>query len=285
MLVRIIMSPDLILLVLNTKLKTSYNCKQLCSHHHKSIYNSIHSLMSSSTTSGRSRKLSKGESRPSKKQRTSTSTRKRLLPTPKRQILPQHHPLFTYLPGIIQIEPQTLQEELKKLPFPGQRVRAISYGKTYVVPRDVVVFAKPGITYTFNSGSGETRPFTAWIVTLCQKVQNILKQQADIIANFNLVVVNRYNDGRDSIASHSDDEPEIDQSQPIVSLSFGATRTFFVTGKPHTSRAQERWKVDLGDGDVLVMHAGAQSLFKHSLPIRRRSRDTRVNLTFRCIKP
>ena len=46
---------------------------------------------------------------------------------------------------------------------------------------------------------------------------------------FNSVLVNRYSNKNASLGWHQDNEVEIDQSQPIMTLSIGATRRFWVS--------------------------------------------------------
>ena len=43
---------------------------------------------------------------------------------------------------------------------------------------------------------------------------------------FNSMLANLYRDGHDSVAWHSDDEPELGPNPTIVSLSFGDVRNF-----------------------------------------------------------
>ena len=44
---------------------------------------------------------------------------------------------------------------------------------------------------------------------------------------FDYALINGYC-GEDRVGNHKDDEPEIDQTRPIASVSFGATRDFYV---------------------------------------------------------
>lgn len=48
------------------------------------------------------------------------------------------------------------------------------------------------------------------------------------LPSFNSVLLNFYEDGRDSIGWHSDSEPELGDNPIIASLSFGAVRTFMI---------------------------------------------------------
>ena len=95
---------------------------------------------------------------------------------------------------------------------------------------------------------------------------------------FNQVMLNWYADGRDYIGQHRDDEPEILKDSAIVSVSFGAARTFRVTNP-----GVRKWRKDfaLSDGVVLVMGGKFQKQLKHGVPPTKRSLERRVNVTFR----
>lgn len=81
---------------------------------------------------------------------------------------------------------------------------------------------------------------------------------------------------------HADDEPEIDQTQPIGSLSLGASRDFLLR---HRVKRDHRIALPLSDGDLLIMHPGCQQNWMHSVPQRRRISTPRINLTFRRFQP
>jgi len=81
---------------------------------------------------------------------------------------------------------------------------------------------------------------------------------------------------------HADDEPEIDQTQPIGSLSLGASRDFLLR---HRVKRDYRIALPLSDGDLLIMHPGCQQNWMHSVPQRRRISTPRINLTFRRFQP
>jgi alkylated DNA repair dioxygenase AlkB len=71
---------------------------------------------------------------------------------------------------------------------------------------------------------------------------------------------NRYA-GTDCIGKHADSERDLDPSQPILSFSFGETRTFRIT----SNDGRERWDVPLRHGDVVVMKPGMQAAYKHEI--------------------
>ena len=97
-------------------------------------------------------------------------------------------------------------------------------------------------------------------------------------AQFNGCLLNLYRDGDDRMGWHADDEPEIDQTQPIASLSLGSTRDFLFR---HRNDQTKRAAIPLADGDLLIMHPGCQGLWMHSVPQRRKVKTMRINLTFR----
>lgn len=78
--------------------------------------------------------------------------------------------------------------------------------------------------------------------------------------------------------------PQLGDSPTIVSVSFGATRTFRlhpcdpVTNKRRKDAAHV--DVVLSEGDVLVMHGECDRLFHHSIP-EEPATGSRVSLTFR----
>ena len=96
---------------------------------------------------------------------------------------------------------------------------------------------------------------------------------------FNSVLLNYYRDGRDSVSWHSDDEPELGPDPSIASLSFGATRRFELKHR----LSNERVKMQLEDGSLLLMGTGLQRYWQHQLPKDPRITIPRLNLTFRLI--
>lgn len=110
----------------------------------------------------------------------------------------------------------------------------------------------------------------------------------------NCANVNLYRDGRQAVGWHADDEVLFkgkDCDVPIVSVSLGATREFWIALKrsdnsmePDTRTITE---VDLQDGDVLTMEGRMQRHCMHLVPKvnpREPLREERVNITFRWVR-
>lgn len=104
---------------------------------------------------------------------------------------------------------------------------------------------------------------------------------------FNHVLLNRYRDGKDYMASHADNEPELGYCPVIAALSLGAQRGFRLTPKfTRDKRLQRRLRVNvpLSDGSLMVMGGRMQHTWRHEVPKALKVKGERINLTFRWVK-
>jgi alkylated DNA repair dioxygenase AlkB len=148
------------------------------------------------------------------------------------------------------------------------------YGKRHPIPRETAWFGDSGAIYKYSKISNEPSPWTATLVEVKQKVELLAG------VSFNSVLINRYRNGSDSVAWHSDDEPELGPQPVIGSVSFGATRTFqFKSNRD----GEDRVNLLLESGSVLIMSGDSQSAWKHQIPKERSVKGERLNLTFRVI--
>lgn len=99
---------------------------------------------------------------------------------------------------------------------------------------------------------------------------------------FNTALGNLYRDGMDSVAWHSDDEPELGPEPVIASLSLGATRRFLMRKKDDHTVVRS---YELGHGSLLLMAGSTQARWEHAIPKTKLNVGPRVNLTFRAIHP
>ena len=97
--------------------------------------------------------------------------------------------------------------------------------------------------------------------------------------SFNSVLANYYRGGQDSVAWHSDNEPELGVNPIIASVSLGGTRCFQMR---HKKIAEERYALELEHGSLLVMQGPTQHFWQHQIP-KRKYALPRINLTFRRI--
>ena len=164
-------------------------------------------------------------------------------------------------------EAQALFASVQSLPW----TRGKFMGRA--VPREEVWIGP--YPYKFSGRTLQPAAWTPYIEALRDKIR------ARYGGDYNSVLLNRYADARDSVSWHSDDEPEMDSSHPIASLSLGASREFLV--RPIASKTPVRTCI-LTSGSLLVMPAGFQEKYQHCVPKLQTPCGTRVNLTFRRMK-
>lgn len=158
--------------------------------------------------------------------------------------------------------------ELETLPLRQRQIKM--FGKVHDEPRLTAWFGEP---YTYSGISLPKKPIPNSISHLMSKVIEHSQIQ------YNSVLINRYQNGKDYMGWHRDNEKEIDSSS-IASLSFGAARRF----KIRNLKTKDVWDIELRSGDLLLMNA-IQEDFEHSLPKSLRVKEPRFNLTFRRITP
>jgi len=100
-------------------------------------------------------------------------------------------------------------------------------------------------------------------------------------APFNAVGLNRYRDGRDSVAPHNDHLYELRPGCPIALLSLGDTRRMTIRAKAAPPRV---FHIDLEPGSLLVMDYTTQQHYDHGVPKTQAPVGERISLAFR-VKP
>jgi alkylated DNA repair dioxygenase AlkB len=166
---------------------------------------------------------------------------------------------------------------LEQVDWRVERLRL--YGREVEVPRLVAWCGDRGLNYRYT---GTDHPCSGWLPELLP-----LRERLRVEEGFdcNLVLINRYRDGRDYMGWHADAERG---HQPrIASLSLGAARRFLV--RPATcATAAESGERARSESRALVLQHGSLLLMdgrqRHSLPRTRRPIEQRINLTFRRIE-
>ena len=178
---------------------------------------------------------------------------------------------ITLIPNFLSRETadQTFATLLAEIPW--ERRTTEIYGKEIVIPRMEIWIADH--PYTYSHRTYEPRPWTPTLVKIRTGIE------AATCTKFNSVLLNRYEDGTDSVGWHADNEPEMSSEHPIASLSLGATRAFQMCKGDGPIQT-----IELGHGSLLIMHSGIQQDWKHRVPKTRKSCGPRLNLTFRWMK-
>lgn len=121
--------------------------------------------------------------------------------------------------------------------------------------------------------------FNETILDLKKRAEEWYQRHSGRSVEFNVCLLNFYEDGQQRIGWHSDRE-EIGRDTPIASISLGATRSFLVRAKQDGVR--DRVKLDLSSGSMVLMENICQHLYLHSIPKQTEVTEGRINLTFRC---
>jgi alkylated DNA repair dioxygenase AlkB len=135
------------------------------------------------------------------------------------------------------------------------------YGKRVAVPRE-----------TAGRGDGMAQPWTPRLIAVRERLEALLD------TGFDYVFVNRYRDGRDSVAWHGDHEIT---GKVVASLSLGATREFDLRPKRESALRQRTIALDLAHGDLVVMRGETQRYWEHRSRKDPAVHEQRINLTFR----
>lgn len=151
------------------------------------------------------------------------------------------------------------------------------YGKKLAVPRLTAWYGDSDKPYSYSGIRLEPKIWTAALIRIRTRLEAFLG------TDFSSVLLNLYRDGQDSVAWHSDDEPELGKNPVIASVSLGASREFHLR---HKNRRDLR-KLILDSGSLLVMRGETQHYWEHRVPKCRESDQMgrRINLTFRRIHP
>jgi hypothetical protein len=184
-------------------------------------------------------------------------------------------PLYEYIENIIE-EPTLLYEKLlQEVPFTQGKVKV--FGKEYDEPRLTALFGTDQVLdkeYIYSKSKRKLIPMNHTLLELRTFIYKITGIE------FNVVLINYYRDGNDKIAYHSDDKTTLDDSN-VVSLSLGCERRFLFRNK---STKEVIFDQRLANGSMIWMKKGCQDDLQHSVPVEKKVKQGRINLTFRNFK-
>lgn len=161
------------------------------------------------------------------------------------------------------------------LPLEQRQIKI--FGRVSDVPRLTAWMGEASYTYSGIAHPPAAMP--AWLADMRRALELKLG------VRFNSVLANYYRDGSDSVAWHSDDEPELGSAPTIASVSLGASRRFAIRCRGARPSPGTRWDLMLEHGDLMVMSGRSQIDYEHSIPKTARTMAPRLNLTFRWVQP
>lgn len=145
------------------------------------------------------------------------------------------------------------------------------FGKTIITDRLFAWHGDQAFDYAYSGQSRIAKPWSPSLLAIKEKIE--LTQNAE----FNCCLLNFYADGSQGMAWHSDDEKVMQENGVIASLSLGAERVFEFKHKT----SNERKKILLENGSLLLMMGETQKEYLHQLPKSKQVKAPRINLTFR----
>lgn len=142
------------------------------------------------------------------------------------------------------------------------------FGKWHKLRRQTAWYGTADYRY-----SGQLKTAQPWLPVLLE-----IRAQVEELTQeyYQGVLLNYYPDGLTAMGWHADEERDLAPHAAIASVSFGATRRFDLR---HLDG--EQLSINLEDGSVLIMAGELQQHWKHRVPVQRKIREPRINLTFR----
>lgn len=157
------------------------------------------------------------------------------------------------------------------------------FGKDVLIPRFQQAYGK---SYTYSGTEAISVPFTEVLDEVKIVVMDVVDEDLKEILKdpslyaYNMCLVNWYDNGDHHISPHSDDERQLISGSTIASVSLGSTRKFVLAPKKDIEGAVAL-KLDLEDGDLIIMGGTTQKTHVHSVPKDPKCDSLRINITFR----
>jgi len=166
---------------------------------------------------------------------------------------------IVYYPALLgAAESAALFEHLEKT-LPWAQETMWMYDRTVAVPRLLARFAP-----------GEPLP---------HELADVKTRSEDLLhTRFNAVSVQRYRDGSDSVAWHSDHTEDLIERPYVALVSLGAVREMQIRSK---TKPRRTFSVDLEPGSLLVMGGLAQEQWEHHIPKVARPLSARISIALR----
>lgn len=181
-----------------------------------------------------------------------------------------------YIPDFYNQEKANSYFKILKETIDWQQDFITVFGKTYKQPRLTALYANNNLPYSYSNITMEPKIFTNTLVDIKHDIEAFSRHQ------FTTVLLNMYRNGNDSNGWHADNEKELGKNPQIASLSLGTPRTFHFK---HRKLKDEKYKLILEHGSLLIMKGEMQHFWLHQIPKTKKEIGDRINLTFRTIEP
>lgn len=195
---------------------------------------------------------------------------------------------YWYIPGFFHYKSKRTIKKLKNVEYYSDEKSKVFVGGRWVnIPRKQMAYGDPGIMYSFNQISVAAKIWPKWLKRIRDQIVNFMiehKILKDIDPSLSYCLVNYYENGNNYIGWHHDSTTGmniINKEQFIVSVSFGESRDFILR---RADDFNKKCKINLCDGDLLIIRGKTNKYWQHSVPKRLKIKDKRWNLTFRFLE-
>jgi alkylated DNA repair dioxygenase AlkB len=172
----------------------------------------------------------------------------------------------TYLPDVFHPAQDYFNQLKNTCCWQSEEVKV--YGKWHKLRRQSAWYGTADYRY-----AGQIKTAQPWLPVLLEIKTQVEELTKD---SYQGVLLNYYPDGLAGMGWHTDDERDLVVNAAIASVSFGATRRFDLRHQDG-----EKLSINLVDGSVLIMAGELQQYWKHQVPVQRKIKEPRINLTFR----
>lgn len=148
------------------------------------------------------------------------------------------------------------------------------FGKTYPQPRMTSLHGHTTDAYGYSGIVMQPNPMSKPLLYIEKKLKEFTNEK------FTTVLLNLYRDGNDSNGWHADNEKELGLNPLIASISLGQERVFHLK---HRRNKNEKFKIKLKHGSLLIMGGAMQHNWLHQIPKTSKVISDRINLTYRKI--
>ena len=160
------------------------------------------------------------------------------------------------------------------------QLQELSWLRIDSTPRSEYFVSRLGHPYTYGQGAGERTYLPQPTSDAVEILWNLAETYTE--SKFDVVFLNKYDDGKDQLGWHADNSPEMDDSRPITIMSLGATREIWFRDNENHNVT----KLAMRDNDILIMPPGMQDTHMHRIPKSGAvGCGPRISLTFRGIDP
>jgi len=151
------------------------------------------------------------------------------------------------------------------------RPEIMLYGKIVSQNRDVGFFSNTSAGYMYSGKLMHSQPLTPSLTKLLDVINTLFNAQ------FNGILINRYDNGNNYIGAHSDSEIGIDPVG-VVAISYGSVRKFRIRNKATKEIVQD---IPTISGEIMCMGGEFQKEFTYEIPVEKKVQCQRYSFTFR----